>query len=181
MHGYTFDILGRQTRDTVTTTGSGVDGHVRRIDTAYDTGGRPYLITSYGTTAGGSLRNQVKRAFNGLGQMITEWQAVSGAVNEGTTPKMQYTYTEMEEGANHSRLKSVWQMCPEGKYYEPWYDAIGRVGSIGVMNGPDEIYEYLGLGTVVKRYPWRDNVVPPNDNHVEWTLVKREGVASHGK
>ncbi|HSQ56328.1 MAG TPA: hypothetical protein VLM40_11365 [Gemmata sp.] len=41
----------RLVSDAVTTLGSGVDGSVRRIDTAYD----------------GQIVNQVRRAFNGLG------------------------------------------------------------------------------------------------------------------
>lgn len=46
-HAYTYDVLGRQTSDAVTVLGDGVDGSVLRLDTAYDTGGRPYLYTSY--------------------------------------------------------------------------------------------------------------------------------------
>ena len=64
----------RLVSDAVTTLGSGVDGSVRRIGTAYDGQGNAYLITSYDAASGGSIVNQVRRAFNGLGQMITEWQ-----------------------------------------------------------------------------------------------------------
>ena len=42
-----------------------------------------------------------------LGQMTAEWQARGAAVNTSTTPKVQYNYTEMSGGANHSRLTSV--------------------------------------------------------------------------
>lgn len=38
----------------------------------------------------GSIVNQVQRDFNGLGQLITEYQAHGGAVNTGSTPKVQY-------------------------------------------------------------------------------------------
>jgi YD repeat-containing protein len=51
VHTITYDVLGRETSDAVTTLGSGVDGSVRRIDTAYDTQGNPYLFTSYSDTA----------------------------------------------------------------------------------------------------------------------------------
>ncbi len=51
-HDYTFDALGRQISDTVTTLGAGVDGSVRRIDTAYNNQGLAYLLTSYADTAG---------------------------------------------------------------------------------------------------------------------------------
>jgi len=46
VHTISYDVLGRPTSDTITTLGAGVDGAVRRIDTAYDTQGNPYLITS---------------------------------------------------------------------------------------------------------------------------------------
>ena len=80
-HQYTYDVLGRQISDTVTTLGSGVDGSVRRIDTAYDQQGNAYLFTSYADTAGTEIVNQVEDLFNGLGQLTTEYQSVSGAVD----------------------------------------------------------------------------------------------------
>src|SRR5207237_8525685 len=85
-----YGVLGRVVSDAVTTLGSGVDGSVRRIETAYDGQGNPYLITSYDSASGGSIVNQVQRAFNGLGQLITEYQSHSGAVNTSTSPKVQY-------------------------------------------------------------------------------------------
>ena len=100
-------MLGRQTSDAVTTLGSGVDGAVRRIDTAYDTQGNAYLMTSYDAASGGSIVNQVEDVYNGLGQMTGEYQSHSGAVNTSTTPEVQYAYTEMAGGANNSRLTSI--------------------------------------------------------------------------
>ena len=107
VHTYSYDVLGRQTSDAVTTLGSGVDGTVRRIDTAYDTQGNAYLTTSYDSASGGSIVNQVEDVYNGLGQLTGEYQAVSGAVNTSTTPEVQYSYTEMSGGANNSRLTSI--------------------------------------------------------------------------
>ena len=88
-----YDILGRQTSDAVTTLGSGVDGAVRRIETAYDTQGNPYLVTSYDSDSGGSVVNQIQREYNGLGQMITEYQATSGSVNTGSTHSLISSFT----------------------------------------------------------------------------------------
>jgi hypothetical protein len=39
--------------------------------------------------------------------LITEYQASSGAVNTSSTPKVQYAYSEMASGANHSRQVSM--------------------------------------------------------------------------
>ncbi|MDB5309936.1 MAG: hypothetical protein JWO38_4138 [Gemmataceae bacterium] len=66
-HTYTYDVLGRVVSDAVTTLGTGVDGAVRRVETAFSGQGQPYLITSYNAASGGSVVNQVQRDFNGLG------------------------------------------------------------------------------------------------------------------
>src|SRR5262245_58914004 len=57
--------------------------------------------------------NQVQRTFNGLGQMTKEYQSHSGAVNTSTTPNVQYAYSGMSGGANHSRIVSM--TYPNGK------------------------------------------------------------------
>ena len=49
----------------------------------------------------------MQRQFNGLGQLTAEYQSHSGAVNLATTPKVQYAYSEMAGGANHSRLTGM--------------------------------------------------------------------------
>jgi RHS repeat-associated protein len=154
VHTLTYDVLGRITSDAVTTLGSGVDGAVRRIETAYDGQGNPYLITSYNASSGGSIVNQVQRAFNGLGQMITEWQAHAGAVNTGTSPKVQYAYSEMASGANHSRLTSI--TYPSGYVLTHNYASglnidISRLSSLSDTSGTVESYDHLGLSTVVRR------------------------------
>jgi RHS repeat-associated protein len=153
-HAYTRDVLGRVTVDAVTQLGGGVDGAVRRLETAYDTGDRPYLFTSYNAAAGGSVVNQVQEVYNGLGQQTGEYQAHSGVVMAGMTPEVQYAYTEMAGGANNSRLVSM--TYPNGRVLNYNYGAgldstISRLTSISDSSATLEAYSYLGLGTVVKR------------------------------
>ncbi len=74
-------------------------GTGRRIEYAYDGQQNLYLITSYDAASGGSVVNQVQRAFNGLGQLVQEWQATSGAVNTSTTPSVQYAYSFAPSGS----------------------------------------------------------------------------------
>src|SRR5439155_4535120 len=50
-------------------------GAGRRLEVAYDTGG--------------NVVNQVQHAYNGLSQLITEYQSHAGVVNTATTPKVQ--------------------------------------------------------------------------------------------
>src|SRR5262249_6692633 len=154
VHTYSRDVLGRQTADAVTTLGSGVDGAVRRIEVAYDTGGRAYLWTSYDAASAGNIVNQIQRVYNGLGQPITEYQSHSGAVDTNTTPKVQYAYTELSGGANHSRPTSI--TYPNGRvvnynYASGLSDSISRLSSLSDSSGTLESYDYLGVSTVVRR------------------------------
>ncbi|MCI0463316.1 MAG: hypothetical protein L0Z62_40735, partial [Gemmataceae bacterium] len=154
VHTYTYDVLGRVVSDAVTTLGSGVDGAVRRIEYAYDSQGNAYLITSFDAASGGNIVNQVQREFNGLGQLTKEYQAHSGAVNTGTTPKVQYAYSEMSGGANHSRLTTL--TYPNGRaltfnYTSGLDSTISRLSSITDGSTTLEAYSYLGLAVVVKR------------------------------
>ena len=154
VHTLTYDVLGRLTADAATTLGTGIDGTVRRIETAYDGQGNPYLVTSYDAASSGSVVNQVQRAYNGLGQLITEYQAHSGSVNTSTTPKVQYAYSEMASGVNHSRLTSM--TYPSGyvltsNYSSGLNSSISRLSSLSDSGNTLESYDYLGLGTVVRR------------------------------
>jgi YD repeat-containing protein len=170
-HTFGYDVLSRPIFDKVAQIGTGVDGAVQRLDTAYDTGGRAYLFTSYADTAGNTVVNQVQRAFNGLGQLTNEYQSHSGAVVIGTTPQVQYNYTLMAGGVNNSRLVSmvyplVNSYYPNGRKLRFEYntgtgaagldDRISRLSFLADDNSGSvgthlEDYSYLGLSTVVKR------------------------------
>ena len=161
VHQYSYDVLGRLTSDAVTTLGAGVDGAVRRIDTAYDSQGNAYLVTSYDAPTGGNVVNQVEDVYNGLGQLTAEYQSHSGAVNLNTTPAVQYAYTEMAGGQNNSRLTSM--TYPSGYVVNYNYGAgldssISRLSSLSDSGGVLESYKYLGLDTVVERDHPQNNV-----------------------
>ncbi len=159
VHAYAYDVLGRQVGDAITTLGTGVDGAVRRIATAYDTGDRPYLFTTSNAAVGGSVVNQVQDAYDGLGQLTGQYQEHGGAVNTSTSPEVQYAYTEMAGGANNSRLTRM--TYPSGRavdsVYNPGIDsAISRLSAVADDSGGSpgttlEAYAYLGLGTIVTR------------------------------
>jgi RHS repeat-associated protein len=169
MHTYTYDILGRQIKDAVTLpTGSTVDNSVLRLETAYDTGGRPYLYTSYSAASMRNVVNQVQDVYNGLGQLTGEYQSHSGAVVIGgmnPTPEVQYVYTQMAGGVNNSRQTKMiypndhilWFGYNTGSGSAGLDDRISRVSFLADDNGmgaPGQHLEeetYLGLGTVVKR------------------------------
>ncbi len=162
VHTLTYDVLGRVVSDAVTTLGTGVDGSVRRIETAYSTTGTVLSVTSYSAVSGGSIVNQVLRDYNGLGQLITEWQSHSGAVVTSTTPKIQYAYSFNASGTtNQSRLTSI--TYPSGyvltyNYSSGLNNAISRLSSLSDSTGTVESYDYLGLDTVVRRAHPQPNV-----------------------
>jgi RHS repeat-associated protein len=152
-HTLTYDVVGRVTSDAVTTLGSGVDGAVRRIETAYDGQGNPYLVTSYDAATGGNVVNQVQQDFNGLGQLTSDWQEHAGAVT-GSSVRVQYAYTEMAGGANNSRQTSM--TYPNGRVVSDNYasgvdDSISRLSSLSDSSATLEAYIYLGLDTIVER------------------------------
>ena len=163
-------MLGRETSDAVTTLGTGVNGSVRLITTAYDGQGNAYLVTSYNATSGGSVVNQVEQLYNGVGQMTADYQSASGAVSIGTTPVVQYAYTEMSGGVDNSRLTSI--TYPDGyvltyNYSTGLNNTISRLSSLSDTTGTLESYKYLGLDTVVERdHPQTD---------VNQTLISQSG------
>jgi RHS repeat-associated protein len=100
--------------------------------------------------------NQVEDLYNGLGQLITEYQSHNGVVNTSTTPSVQYAYSFVTTsgGPNHSRLVSM--TYPNGRVLNYNYnsgvdDRISRVSSISDSTGTLEAFSYLGLNTVVTR------------------------------
>src|SRR5262249_52280667 len=106
----------------------------------------------------GNVVNEVVRAFNGLGQMTVEYQSHNGAVDVNSTYRVSYSYSEMTNGANHSRLTAI--VYPSGRviYYDYGTgidDAVSRVrSSYEVVNSVSQTLEtdtFMGLGTLVER------------------------------
>src|SRR5262249_50261725 len=117
--------------------------------------GSPYLVTSYDAASGGNVVNQVQRAYDGLGNLVQEWQATTGTVNTSTTPSVQYAYAFGPSGTNNTDpLTSV--TYPDRRVVTYHYasglsDTISRLSSISDGATALETYSYLGLDTVVKR------------------------------
>ena len=163
VHQYNYDPLGRMTSDNVITLGSGVNGSIRRLDYAFDTGGRLYTSTSRsGTASTSTIVNQVMDLYNGLGQLTQEYQSHTGAVVTSGTPttSIQYTYSEMAGGANNSRLTGI--VYPTGGRTVN-YDYSGNGGLDNIISRLSaltqtlvgttttlEDYDYLGIDTVVR-------------------------------
>ncbi len=156
------DVVGRTLSDSATVLGTGVDGAVKRLETAYDTAGRPYLFTSHSVATGNSVVNQVQRAFNGLGQLTTEHQEHNSSVNTGTSVKVQHAYdTTASSGVYTKGGRPKNMTYPNGRVLRFEYttgldDSISRISYLaddvsGAVGTHLEEYGYLGLSTIVQR------------------------------
>lgn len=167
-HTYAYDVLGRRLADDVGTgtLPSGVDGAVRKLAFTYDPAGRLEKATSYDSS--GSTVNQVQWAYNGLGQLTTEYQDHDGAVFTSTSPKVQYAYDTtaasgvFTKGSRPTGMTSpASTIDPTGRVLRYEYssgvdDTIGRLSYLadddsGAVSQHLEEYSYLGLGTVVEQ------------------------------
>jgi RHS repeat-associated protein len=158
-HTYAYDVMGRQTADAITALGTGVDGAVRRIESAYDALGRVTDVTSFSVPTAGTVTNQVTRGYNGFGQLTSEWQSHTGLVDPATSPRVQYAYSQGVRG-NHSRLTRI--TYPDAYAVDYAYTAgidaaVSRPTSLsGQQAGSTaavtlEAFKYLGVGTVIER------------------------------
>ena len=127
-------------------------------------------VTSYAAATGGSVVNEVLRTYNGFGQLEIEYQAHAGAVDEMTTPKVQYAYAD--GAANTARPTGL--TYPNGRALLYDYgaadsddDRLSRVlaiqGDTGSAAETYVVYTYLGLNSFVRA----DYTEP----QVRWDLI----------
>jgi YD repeat-containing protein len=156
----------------VTTLGTGVDGAVRRIETAYEVRGMKARITSFDNPAvgGGTVLNESTFAYNNYGQVTSEFQAHAGTVHVATSPQVQYAYAN--GSANTIRPTGV--TYPNGRVVTYDYAGAGSVSDrssriAALKEGSTTLagYSYLGRQTFVEQ----DDPEPD----VRWTLVDLTG------
>ena len=109
----------------------------------YDGQGNAYLFTSYDAARRQRLVNQVHASSTAWASSPPSTSRThGGAVNTGTTPKVQYAYSEMAGGANHSRLTSM--TYPNG-----------RVLNYNYASGLDDSISRLVVALGQPRARWR--------------------------
>ena len=157
VHAYAYDKLGRRTQDRVTMLGSGIDGAVRRIGTAYEVRGMAAKVTSYDNAAvgSGSIVNEVELHYNAFGLLAIDYQSHAGAVSTMTTPAVQYGYAN---GIANS-VRPLAMTYPNGRVLNYGYGASGGIGDAasraaslidndGTTHMAD--YSYLGQDSIVE-------------------------------
>jgi RHS repeat-associated protein len=158
-HGFTYDLLGRAISDELLVF-TGVDSTVRKLTYTYDSAGRLEFATSVG--ANNVILNQILRQYNGFGQITREYTAHDGAVVLGTTPFVEYAFSEATGGANHSRPLAIkyprtTEAATPSKTVQYHYGTSGslndRVSRLeGLSDGAVtlESYDHLGLGSIIR-------------------------------
>lgn len=151
----TYDKLGRQTLDAVTTLGSGVDGAVRRKALTYEVRGMVEKVTHL-PASGTTPVNEVQLTYNAFAQLAQEYQEHTGAVSTSTTPKVAYSYADAGSGTPNT-VRPTALTYPDGRVLSYDYgtsgglaDALSRIAGIQESATTRAAYSYLGLGTVVQ-------------------------------
>ncbi len=145
----------RPTSDAVTTLGTDVDDAVLRIDQSYEVRGMVESITSYDAASGGSVVNEVQNVYNDFAQLATQYQEHNGAVNTGTTLKVEYGYAD----GSDNTIRPTSLTYPDGRVLDYRYDdeAADELSRIRTLrwDGTDVCrYGYLGLYSYVQvEYP----------------------------
>ena len=173
VHTYDRDKLGRVIHDRVTTLGTGVDGAIRRLSTAYDVRGLTSKLTSWNNASvnSGDVVNECQMTYNSFMQLIADYQNHSGAVNTSTTPKVQYDYAN----GSANTIRPVTLTYPNGRVITYDYgtadginDAASRIASLIDDDDTHLVdYSFLGLGIIV--------VVDYTEPDVKYTLVDLSG------
>ena len=156
----------------MTTLGTGVDGAVRRLSTAYEVRGMKSKLTSWNdaSVSSGDVVNECQFAYNGFRQLATEYQSHGGAVNTSTSPKVQYSYAS----GSANTIRSTGITHPNGRMVSYDYgtsnginDAISRVDA--VKDGATALaqYSYLGGAAFV--------ITDYTEPDINWTLADLAG------
>ena len=133
-----------------------MDASVLALGYSYNALSLPYQQTSYSDAAATTTVNQVRDVYNGLQQIVGQYQEHFGAVNTSTTPQVQYGYSSIASGSN-----LVSMTYPNGRILHYGYDnnaldtAIGRVDYLADDNGSGSAgshladFSYLGLSSIL--------------------------------
>ncbi len=155
---FAYDNAARPTSQTVT---SGTIGGDQQVQYAYTDLGQPYQLTAY-STAGTTIASQLQYAYNGLGQVTSEYQEHSGAVNTSTTAKVQYAYdTTVTSSVFTSGHRLTNTTYPNGRVIWKVYD--GHDGIDALVSRPNKICEDNGSGTpgsVIAQYSFLGQATP---------------------
>jgi RHS repeat-associated protein len=130
---------------------------VLRIANAYEVRGMVSGITSYDNAivGSGNVVNDVQLVYNSFAQVIADYQSHVGAVNQATTPLVQFGYAN----GNTNTTRVTTMVYPNGRVLNYNYgptggmnDALSRIASLIDTDGVTNLaeYYYLGLSSIIE-------------------------------
>lgn len=128
VHALSYDGRGRLSIDSAQAVGSETDGAVRSVSIEYNARGLFAQVTNWSdpTPGAGAVVNQNRFTYDGFGQLAQEWQALTGSVDEASTPSVQY---EHADGArNTARLLAT--TYPGGRVVTTNYGALNSLDDL---------------------------------------------------
>lgn len=172
---FAYDAAGRLFSERVANAilPTGIDGAIRRIQYGYDDRGRPASIASYdqaggtytidgnghvtGVTTPGTMRNEVRRTWNGWGNLTATAQAHEGAVGVGT-PTVGYGWDAGVVSGVARSLRQTGVTYPSsglgvtfGYPTSGLGAALDRPDTISAIGGTTvATAQYLGVGTLAR-------------------------------
>jgi RHS repeat-associated protein len=175
-----FDTAGRTTEKRVTTLGSGFDGAVRRIETAYDSLGRTYTVAQWdnATVGSGSATDGVKYAYDDWGNLTSFREDRNSEVDAmGSVDDYSVSYAWGKATTGRNTLRKTSETLPSGASYNLNYDSrnglhdaqVSRVTYISSGSTPLVLYNYNGVSQVVgQKYAepavqWKEFTSTPGD------------------
>jgi hypothetical protein len=140
----------------VTTLGTGFDGAVRRIATAYDTLGRTDTVTQYDAASSGNVVDQVKYSYDGWSN-LTKFEQDQNSTVAGGGDQYVVSYTWVKATTGRNTLRRDTMTTTSGNVLTYKYrsrdglrdDEASRVTDLLDGTTVLVLYSYNGVGSVV--------------------------------
>ena len=120
-HIYSYDVLGRMTKDEVIAFGPNIDQSVKVRTFSFNDAGLPYQQAAWYDTNLTEQANVITDTYNGLGQLTSE------AENTGT---VQYKYATDGSGNPIDGSRLVSMVYPDGRTIDYFYGGISPISNI---------------------------------------------------
>ena len=133
------------------TLGANVDGSVRRIDTAYEVRGMVDLVTSYASTGGTTMVNQVTLGYNAYEQLIFDQQDHRPSSGPNLTVSLRLPRHGTSNTVRRTAITYPYSSLPADYIYDSGDDnALSRVSSLSFTGATVAAWKYFGLSSVAE-------------------------------
>src|SRR5262249_397076 len=110
----TYDTAGRLTIQKASSLGSGINGAVRRVETAYLSRGLGDTVTQYDATSSGNVTDQVQYAYDDWGNIPSFTQDPDSAIGGSGRASFAVSYTYEKATGGRQTLRRTTMTSPGG-------------------------------------------------------------------